>query len=150
MPEKSPLSVFFRQEGTFFFFWQKGNAKFLTFMHIYRKYHISMYFLIKIIFFHFPSKEKISYFPEKRNTILPDITKKTVIKREFFRKTIFPEHLKKTSYFQVVFLRRIPARFFWKDHLSKTSGKKYTVFRAVDGEKNECIFDWRWLFLRKV
>ena len=74
-----------------------------------------MYFLIKIIFFHFPSKEKISYFPEKRNTILPDITKKTVIKREFFRKTIFPEHLKKTSYFQVVFLRKIIFPFASKE-----------------------------------
>ena len=30
------------------------------------KYHVSMRFLIKLIFFHFPSKEKKSYFPEKK------------------------------------------------------------------------------------
>ena len=52
------------------FFCQKGNATFVTLMHIYRKYHISMYFLIKIIFFHFPlrknyhisRKKEIPYF----------------------------------------------------------------------------------------
>ena len=72
---------------------------------IYRKYHISTRFLIKIIF-HFPPKEKISYFLEKRNTIFPDITKKIVFRREFFGKAIFSENLKKTSYFQVFFWER--------------------------------------------
>ena len=66
---------------------------------IYRKYHISMLFLIKIIFFHFPPKEKISYFLGKRNTIFPDITKEIVFRREFFGNTIFSEHLKKRSSF---------------------------------------------------
>ena len=69
--------------------------------HIYRKY-ISMRFLIKIIFFHFPPKEKISHFLEKRNTVFPDVTKK-MFRREFFGKTIFSEHLKKISYFQAFF-----------------------------------------------
>ena len=59
-----------------------------------------MYFLIKIIFFHFTSKE---YFLERRNTIFPDITKKIMLKRVFFGKTIFSEHLKKMSYFRVFF-----------------------------------------------
>ena len=77
----------------------------LTPTHIYRKYHISTCFLIKIIFFHFPPKEKISYFLEKRNTIFPDITKKFMFRREFLGKTIFSEHLKKISYFQ---------EFFWE------------------------------------
>ena len=71
--------------------------------HIYRKYNISTRFLIKINFFHFLPKEKISYFLEKRNTIFPDITKKIVFRREFFGKAIFSENLKKTSYFQVFF-----------------------------------------------
>ena len=76
----------------------------LTPTRIYRKYYISTRFFIKIIFFHFPPKEKLSYFLEKRNIIFPDITKKAVLTREFLGKTIFSEHLKKI-YFQV---------FFWK------------------------------------
>ena len=47
---QSSLSLFFRE-----------NIIFVTFIHIYRKYHISMYFLRKIIF-HFLSNEKTSYF----------------------------------------------------------------------------------------
>ena len=80
-----------------------GNIVLVTPTHIYRKYHISTCFLIKIIFFHFPPKEKISYFLEKRNTIFPDITKKYMFRREFLGKTIFSEHLKKISYFQEFF-----------------------------------------------
>ena len=91
------LSVFFRE-----------NIIFVTFIHIYRKYHISMYFLRKIIF-HFLSKGKISYFPEK-NTIFPDSTRKTIFKRDFlFGKTIFSGYLKEISYFHI---------FFEKHHLS--------------------------------
>ena len=75
----------------------------LTPTRIYRKYYISTRFFIKIIFFHFPPKEKLSYFLEKRNIIFPDITKKAVLTREFLGKTIFSEHLKKISYLQVCF-----------------------------------------------
>ena len=139
------------------FFSQEGNFTPLTPTHIYRKHHISTRFLIKIIFFHFPSKEKISYFIEKRNTIFPDITKKIVFEAEFFRKTIFSKHLKKTSYLQVFFWERssfflhlkhkiifsgkrsiifpdntrkiiLQCDFFWKDHLFKTFGKGKSGF----------------------
>ena len=100
MLEMSPLGVFFR--GIFFFLlW--GNVTPVTPAHIYRKYRISMRFLIKIIFFHFPPKEKKPHFLEKRNTIFPDITKEIVFRREFFGNTIFWEHLKKILYFQVFF-----------------------------------------------
>ena len=51
-----------------------------------------MYFLIKIIFFCFPSKEKISYFLEKKKYHLSRYYKK--------------EH--------------VQAQFFWKDHLFRT------------------------------
>ena len=88
------------------FFYQEGNVTPVTPTHICRKYHISTRFLIKIISFRFPSKEKISYFLEKRNTIYPDITKKIQFRREFFGKTIFSEHLKKISCFQVFFWER--------------------------------------------
>ena len=95
----SPLSVFF-QDG---FFLPEEQYHICNIYDIYKKYHISMYFLIKIIFFHFTSKE---YFLERRNTIFPDITKKIMLKRVFFGKTIFSEHLKKISYFRVFFWER--------------------------------------------
>ena len=112
--------------GHLCFFSQEGNVTPPTPTHIYRKYHISMRFLIKIIFFHFPPKEKISYFLEKRNTIFPDITKKIMFRREFLGKTIFSEHLKKISYSQI---------FFEKEHVSFCvknkiifSGKRNIIF----------------------
>ena len=82
--------------------------------HIYRKYHISKRFLIKIIF-HFPAKEKILYFLKKRNTMFPDIAKKIVFRGEFLRNTIFSEHLKKISCFQVFFFRKIIFPFVSKE-----------------------------------
>ena len=72
MPEMSPLGVFFR---SIFVFFQAGNITPVTPTHIYRKYHIATCFLIKIIFFHFPPKEQISYILKKRNTIFADISK---------------------------------------------------------------------------
>ena len=56
--------------------------------------------------FIFCLKKKKSYFREKRNNIFPDITKKIIFKCDFFGKTIFSEHLKKTSYY-IYFLRKI-------------------------------------------
>ena len=82
-------------------------------------------YIQKISYFHvffdkdhllsFSAKKKISYFPEKRNTIFPDSTKNTVFRREFFGKTLFSEHLEKTSYFQIFFLRKIIFLFASKE-----------------------------------
>ena len=124
-----------------FLFWQKGNILFITFIHIYRKYHISMifflFFLRKIIF-HCPCKEKI-YFWEKRNTIFPDITKKVIFQGNFFGKTIFSENLKKT-YFHAFFWERSSFLFCLKndhipvqDHLFRTLGKRKHGFSCTDG-----------------
>ena len=78
----------------------------------YRACNVYAY-LQKIPYFHaffdenlllsFSAQKKILYFLEKINTIFPDITKKIVFRREFPGKTIFPEHLKKVSYFEVFF-----------------------------------------------
>ena len=97
------LSLFFRE-----------NIIFVTFIHIYRKYHISMYFLRKIIF-HFPSKEKISYFLEKTPPIFPDLQERSYSSAIFFGKTIFSGHLKKISYFHVFFWRKIIFHFLFKE-----------------------------------
>ena len=126
MPEMSPLGAFFR--GIFVFFSQEGNVTPVTPTHIYRKYHISTRFLIKIIFY-FPPKEKICFL-EKRNTVFPDITKKIMFRREFFGKTIFSQHLKnflKISYFQVFFWERSSFLFCRKNKII-LSGKRNIVF----------------------
>ena len=53
------------------FSWRKGNIIFVTFINIYRKYHISMYVLTKITFYFLPKQkiyfqilQKISYSSE--------------------------------------------------------------------------------------
>ena len=119
------------------FFSQEGNVTPLTPTHIYRKHHISTRFLIKIIFFHFPPKEKISYFLEKRNTIFPDITKKTTLKCEFLANTIFSEHLKKMC-FQIFFWERSSFLLCLKNKIT-FSGKRNIIF--PDNTRN-IMFQW--------
>ena len=58
-----PFKFIFSGEDYFWFLLQKDNIMFVLFIHIYRKYHISMHFLRRIIF-QFPSKEK--QFSEKK------------------------------------------------------------------------------------
>ena len=70
-------------------------------------------FIRKIPYFHafFDKHHLLSFSAKKKkkiifsgiNTIFLDITKKIVFRREFPEKTIFPEHLKKILYFQVLF-----------------------------------------------
>ena len=100
----SPLGIFFRGKGIFVYS-PRGQCHICNTYAYIPKISYSHAFLLKIIF-HFPPKEKISYFLEKINIILPDVTKKVVFRRQFFGKTIFSEHLKKTSHFQVFFSER--------------------------------------------
>lgn len=79
------------------FSWRKGNIIFVTFINIYRKYHISMYILTKITF-HFLPKQKISF------QILQKISYSSEI--FFVGNTIFSKRLKKTSYFHVFFFEK--------------------------------------------
>ena len=101
------LSVFFWDKGIFDFFARRATLYlwlFLTYVHIYRKCYISMRFLIKIIFFHLPPKEKISYFLEKKsNAIFPDITKKIIFKRNFLERPSLQNIWKKKIRFFVQF-----------------------------------------------
>ena len=70
------------------FSWRKGNIIFVTFINIYRKYHISMYILTKITF-HFLPKQKISF-----------------------------QILQKISYSSEIFFLEIPSfQNVWKKHL---------------------------------
>ena len=100
----------FSVEHDIWFSFQKGNIIFATSIHIYGKYHISIYLLRKIIF-HFPSNEKISYLPEK-NTIFPDIQER--------------------SYSSAIFLKRRCFRGIWrKYHISMYFFEKYHLSFSV-------------------
>ena len=57
--------TFLGQGDLYFFAGGRDGVILVTSKHIYRKYHISTRFLIKIIFFDFPPKEKILYFWKK-------------------------------------------------------------------------------------
>ena len=91
------------------------------------KYHISMHFLIKIIFFHFPSKEKISYFPEKRNTIFPDITKKPCSSANFLKRPLFQNIWRKHHIFRYFFWERSCFLLRLKNKII-FSGKRNIIF----------------------
>ena len=95
----------FSGESYLCFFGQKSNIMFVTYIHIYRKYHISMYFLKKVIF-HLPSQVKISCFQEKRNTTFS----------RYYRKY------------------HIPEGYFWKDHLFKTFRKGKYGFQCSEND----------------
>ena len=94
------------------FFLQKGNIIFVTFINICRKYHkvsYSHYFLRKSIF-HFSSIEKISYFPGKSFQI---------IQKTWYSSAMF--FLERPS-FRVIWRKYYISMFFLvffdKDHLS--------------------------------
>ena len=124
MPEMSPLGLFFR--GIFVFLPGGQCHACNAYAYIQKISHFHA-FLIKIIFFHFPLKKIISYFQEKRNTIFPDITKKIMFRRQTFGKTIFSEHLKKISYFQVFFLE-ISSFLLCLKNKNIFSGKRKIIF----------------------
>ena len=94
----------FSGQGHLCFFCQEGDVMLVTPTHTYGKCHIFTRFLLKIISFHFPPKEKISNFVEKRNTIFPDITKKIMFSRQL------TDHLFRTFEENIVF----PVIFFGK------------------------------------
>ena len=109
MRSRMPVSFkcIFSEEDHLWFFLQMGNIIFVTFIHIYKKYHISMYLLRKIIF-HFPSKEKISCFPGKKYH-LSKYTRKIIFQRNLFGKTMFSGHFEENIIFPCI---------FEKDHVS--------------------------------
>ena len=84
-----------------------------------------MYFFRKIIF-HFPSKEKISYFPEK-NTIFPDNTRKILFQRSVFWKDHLFGSFEENIIFPCIFLRKIIFCFLSKNKII-FSGEKNIIF----------------------
>ena len=94
-------------------------------------------YIQKIPYFHaFFDKDHLLSFSAKKkkkiifsgiNTIFLDITKKIVFRHEFPEKTIFPEHLKKIWYFQVLFWERSSFLLCLKNKII-FSGKRNIIF----------------------
>ena len=119
---------------------------FVIFIHVYRKYHISMYFLRKIIF-HFRSKEKLLYFPGK-NTIFPDNTRNIIFQCNFL--------LLERPYFRGIYRKYyISTYFFWErssfifrlKNKIIFSGKRNIIFPDNTRKiKFQCNFFWKTIF----
>ena len=96
--------------GHLCFFSQEGNVTPPTPTHIYRKYHISLRFLIKIIFFHFQPKEKI-IFSGKKKYHLSRYYKKDHVQARIFRKDHLIQNVWKICHISRYFLRKIMFHF---------------------------------------
>ena len=103
-------------------------------------------YLNKISYFHvffwgrpsfiFRLKNKM-IFTGKRNTIFPDhATRKIIFQCNFLGKTIFTEHLKKTSYLHVIFWERSSFIFRLQSKMI-FSGKRNVIF---PGKTRKIIF----------
>ena len=80
-------------------------------------------FLRKIIF-HFLPRKKIFWEKEIPSFLM---VQEITFRCDFFRKAIFPEHLKKISYFHVFFWERSPFIFHLKNKII-FSGKRNIIF----------------------
>ena len=106
LERQSPLGVFFWDKVILDFFLAGGrDTRFVTPTRVHRKYHISMYFLRKVIAGFLP-KEKISCFREKKKPSFKIIQERSYPGEALFEKTFFSEDLKKMSYFLVFFSKR--------------------------------------------
>ena len=132
MPEMSPLDAFFRGKGIFVPLPWRGYVMPVAPTHIYRKYHISRAF----------DKDHLLSFSAQRKNIIFSGRKKYHLsryyKKELFGKTIFSEHLKKISYFQVkedlkkkiIFSGKINARIIIIS-LQSSAYQEYSVYCIV-------------------
>ena len=88
----------------------------------------------------FSVRRKNTIFSGKRNTIFPDDRRKIIFQCDFFGKTIFSEHLRKTSYFHVFFWKRSSSIFCLKNNII-FSRERNIIFRD-DTRKImfQCVF----------
>ena len=120
----------------------KRVISYLQHLYVYTEYIIFAYIFWKRSPFIFCPKKK--YFQEKRNNIFADITRKTIFQCDFFRKTIFSEHLKKISYFYKLFGERSSFLFRLKNKII-FSGQRNIIF---PDNTRKIIFQWD--FFRKI
>ena len=99
------LQVYFCWIRPFLIFLTEGRgATFVAPARVHRKYHISMYFLGKVVS-HFLPKEKISCLRGKIPSF-QTIQERSCPSTALFEKTNFSESLKKISYFRVFFFEK--------------------------------------------
>ena len=124
MPEMSPLGASFSRHLCFFC--HEGNVTPVTPTHIYRKYHISTRFLIKIISFHFPPKEKIYFLAKKKYHLSIYYKKDHVQARSFWKDHLFRK-FEENIIFPGTFLGKIIFLLCLKNKVI-FSGKRHIAF----------------------
>ena len=137
MSEISPITLFFSGEDYLCFFGQSGNIIFVTFIHIHRKYHISMYFLRKIVF-HFPFKEKRWYFREKKKCNLFRYYKKDHIQVWFFFERPTFQNIWRKHYISMYLFWERSSFLFHLKNKSYFREKEISSFLIIQ-EKSYCI-----------
>ena len=115
--------------------------RFPVFLHWSAMHHVSMYFLRKTVFHFLPRKKHVF---GKKIASSQIIQERSCAGAVLLGKTIFTEALQKISHFRVFFKKdhhhifgkkkyhlswkykkdHVPAQFFWKDDLFKTTGKR--------------------------
>ena len=91
---------------------------------IYRKNHISMYFLRNIIF-HFSSRKDITFL-RKRNAIFPDDTRKIPVFQCYFLERICFQNIWRKYHISIIYL------FFEEHHLSFFVKRIRSYFREKE------------------
>ena len=100
------LQVYFRRIGSSLFFFRKGAWNISN-----RKYHVSVYFLRRVIPPSFSVQGKNTMLQGKKILSFQIVQKRSCPGTILIEKTIFSEHLMKISYFCVFFLRKIIFHF---------------------------------------
>ena len=133
----------------------RENVIFVTFIHRYRKYHISMYFLRKIIF-NFSSKRKISYFPGKKYH-LSRCHKKAHIQARLFLEMLSFRAIWRKYHISMYFFEKYHFHFSSKNKDHIFGKKKYhlswSYSSAIFLERPSFQNTWKkkiWIFLQWV
>ena len=98
---------------------------FVTSIRIYRKYHIAMYFLRRIIF-HFPSKEKISFFRGNKPSF--QIIQEISYCRQIFLKRPSFQNIWRKYHISMYFFRERSSFIFCLKNKIIFSGKRNIIF----------------------
>ena len=122
---------------------------FVTSIRIYRKYHIFMHFLRKIIF-QFSSKEKISCFQGEEIPSFPIIKERSYSRAIFLERPSFQEVWKKNIWFfvQRLFMGLFPSNFSYLEaHSLKTWQQSLRIFPSQQALQVESTSIWHGYYI---
>ena len=108
-----------------FFLAEGHDIMFVTSTRIYRKYNIAMYFLRRIIF-HFPSKEKISFFRGTKPSF--QIIQEISYSRQIFLKRPSFQNIWRKYHISMYFFRERSSFIFCLKNKIIFSGKRNIIF----------------------